>query len=150
MNETIRELLEKSQADYTEVRWEEVFRSRVVFQRDQLIALEATEERGGIVRALVNGAWGIAIFTDLKDLPQKIAEATHLARKAAPYVRDKVHLAETEPVVDRFFGKMERDIRGVSLEEKRRLAGILQQNDPWVSTPRLWRVPCAMRTVSGA
>jgi TldD protein len=122
MNEAIRELLEKSQADYTEVRWEEVFRSRVVFQRDQLIALEATEERGGIVRALVNGAWGIAIFTDLKDLPQKIAEATHLARKAAPHVRDKVHLAETEPVVDRFFGKMERDIRGVSLEEKRRLA----------------------------
>jgi len=122
MNETIRELLEESQADYTEVRWEEVFRSRVVFQRDQLMALEATEERGGIVRALVDGAWGIAIFTDLEDLPKKIAEATHLAKKAAPHVRDKVYLAETEPVVDRFSGEMERDIRGVSLEEKRKLA----------------------------
>ena len=122
MERIFGEALGKAEGYYIEVRWEEVFRSRVVFQRDQLMALEATEERGGIVRALVDGAWGIAIFTDLEDLPKKIAEATHLAKKAASHVRDKVYLAETEPVVDRFSGEMERDIRGVSLEEKRKLA----------------------------
>lgn len=121
MEERIREELRRA-TGYVEVRWEELFRSRVVFQREQLIALEATEERGGIVRALVDGAWAICVFTSLEELPKKIAEATHLAKKAAAHVRDKVALAEVEPVVDRYQGPMERDIRGVSLEEKRKLA----------------------------
>lgn len=122
MEERVRELLRRSTADYTEVRWEEVFRSRVVFQREQLLALEATEERGGIVRALVDGAWGLAVFTDPEELPKKIEEATHLARTAARHVRDKVALAEVNPVEDRYQGPMARDIRGVPLEEKRKLA----------------------------
>lgn len=122
MEERIREAVRKAKADYTEVRWENIFRSRAVFQRDQLVALEATEERGGIVRALVDGAWGIAVFTDPEELPKKIGEATHLARTASRHVRDKVALAVVEPVEDRYQGQMERDIRGVSLEEKRKLA----------------------------
>ncbi len=61
MEEMLREAVMRSPADYTEVRWEEVERSRVAFQRDQLMALEATKEAGGIVRALMNGAWGIAV-----------------------------------------------------------------------------------------
>jgi TldD protein len=122
MEELLRSALSEARADYAEIRWEEVFRSRVVFQRDQLIALEATEERGGIVRALVDGAWGIAVFTNPDELPKKIAEATRLARAAAHHVRDRVALAELEPVEDRYQGPMARDIRGVPLEEKRRLA----------------------------
>ncbi|MGC8963675.1 MAG: TldD/PmbA family protein [Candidatus Bipolaricaulaceae bacterium] len=122
MEDLIREAVGKARADFVELRWEEVFRSRVVFQRDQLITLEATEERGGIVRALADGAWGIAVFTDPKELPKKIEEAVHLARTAAKHVQDKVFLAEVEPVEDRYQGPMERDVRGVLLEEKRKLA----------------------------
>lgn len=122
MEDRVRGPLRKSTADYTEVRWEEVFRSRAVFQREQLMALEASEERGGIVRALVNGAWGIAIFTDPEELPKKIEEATKLAGTAARHVRDKAALAEAKPLEDRYQGQMERDIRGVPLEEKRKLA----------------------------
>ncbi|MEM1544768.1 MAG: hypothetical protein QW734_11420, partial [Candidatus Bathyarchaeia archaeon] len=61
MHEWIKEMVTKGRAEFVEARWEEVFRSRVVFQREQLLALEATEERGGIVRALVDGAWGLAV-----------------------------------------------------------------------------------------
>ncbi|MCS7216792.1 MAG: TldD/PmbA family protein [Candidatus Bipolaricaulota bacterium] len=121
MEGTVRELVRRSRADYTEVRWEEVFRSRVVFQRDQLLALEATEERGGIVRALVNGAWGLAVFTHPEELPKKIEEAVQLARTASRHARDRVALAEVAPVEDRYQGRMGRDIRGVPLEEKRKL-----------------------------
>ncbi|MCS7240061.1 MAG: TldD/PmbA family protein [Candidatus Bipolaricaulota bacterium] len=121
MEACLREVLTRSKADYAEIRWEEIFRSRVVFQREQLLALEATEERGGIVRALVDGAWGLAVFTDLDELSKKIEEATCLARTAARHVRDKVFLAEVEPVEDHYHGQMVRDIRGIPLEEKRKL-----------------------------
>lgn len=122
MEEEIRALVKGARADYAEVRWEEIFRSRVELRRDQLMALEATEERGGVVRALVDGAWGLAVFTEPKELPAKLEEAAHLARTASRHVRDKVSLAEVEPLEDRYTGAMERDIRGVALEEKRKLA----------------------------
>ncbi len=122
MEERLRQAVARSGADYAEVRWEEVWRSRVAFQRDQLLVLEATEERGGMVRALVNGAWGIAIFTDVDEMPRKVEEAVRLARAAAGHVREKVALAPVKPVEARYEGPMARDFRGVSLEEKRRLA----------------------------
>jgi len=122
MEDLVREAVKKVRADFVEVRWETVFRSRVVFQREQLIALEATEEKGGIARALVDGAWGLAVFTDPAEIRKKVEEAIHLARTASRHVQDKVGLAEVEPVEDRYQGPMARDIRGVSLEEKRKLA----------------------------
>ncbi|MBC7093472.1 TldD/PmbA family protein [Candidatus Bipolaricaulota bacterium] len=122
MEAQLREAVRGSRADYTEVRWEEVFRSRVQFQRDQLLALEAGEERGGIVRALVRGAWGIAVFTDPAELPAKVREATELARTASAHVQDPVELSPVDPVEARYEGEMVRDFRGVPLEEKRKVA----------------------------
>jgi len=122
METHVREVLAKSPADYTEIRWEEVDRSRVAFQRDQLMALERSREAGGIVRVLVGGAWGVAVFTDPDDLPRKVGEATQLARAAARHVRNPIRLAEVPPVQDRFFPELKIDFRKVPLEEKRKLA----------------------------
>jgi TldD protein len=122
MEDKLREAVANSHADYTEARWEQVQRSRVAFQRDQLMALDSGEEAGGIVRCLVRGAWGLAVFTDPADLRRKIEEATHLARTASGHVKDPVALAPVKAVVARHEGKMNRDFRGVPLDEKRRLA----------------------------
>jgi len=122
MEDRLREVVAKSGADYTEARWEQVARSRVMFQRDQLLALESGEEQGGIVRCLVKGAWGIAVFTTPSELPRKVEEATELARTASAHVADPVALAPVEPVEARHEGEMKRDPRGVPLKEKRRLA----------------------------
>lgn len=122
MEDRLREAVAKGHADYTEARWEQVTRSRVVFQRDQLMALESGEEAGGIVRCLVRGAWGVAVFTDPDDLPRKIEQATELARTASGHVADPVALAPAERVEARYEGAMKRDFRGVALDEKRRLA----------------------------
>ena len=122
MEDRLREAVAKSHADYTEARWEQVARSRVAFQRDQLMALESGEEAGGIVRCLVRGAWGIAVFTDPAELARKIEEATHLARTASRHVADPVGLAPVERAEARHEGEMRRDFRGVPLDEKRRLA----------------------------
>ncbi len=121
MREYLREELGKVPADYAEVRWEEVQRSRVQFQRDQLLALEASKEAGGIVRALVDGAWGIAVFTDPGEIPVRLREATELARTAARRIRDRISLAPVEPIEDRVEAQLQEDFREVPLEEKRRL-----------------------------
>jgi len=122
MEAELREALRRCPADYAEVRWEELERSRVAFQRDQLMTLERSREAGGIVRALVDGAWGMAVFTDPDEIPRKLLEATQLARAAARKVRDPIRLAEVPPVQDRYLPELELDFREVSLEEKRRLA----------------------------
>jgi len=122
MEDRLRDAVARAGAGYVEVRWEKIFRSRVAFQRDQLIVLEATEEQGGIARALVQGAWGIAVFTNPQEIKAKVEEAMALARAAARHVRERVELAPVKPVEARYEGAMARDFRGVSLEEKRRLA----------------------------
>ena len=122
MEAELHEALRRCPADYAEVRWEELERSRVAFQRDQLMTLERSREAGGIVRALVGGAWGIAVFTDPDEISRKLSEATQLARAATRKVRDPIRLAEVAPVQDRYLPELGVDFREVPLEEKRKLA----------------------------
>lgn len=121
MEAFIREALGSAPADYAEVRWEEVVRSRVQFQRDQLMALESSREAGGIARALVDGAWGIAVFTDPDEIPRKLGEAAELARTSARHIGDRISLAPVEPTVDVVKAELAEDFRQVPLEEKRKL-----------------------------
>ncbi|MGC9529891.1 MAG: TldD/PmbA family protein [Candidatus Bipolaricaulaceae bacterium] len=121
MEAHVREVLAKAKADYAEVRWEKVFHSQVVYQRDQLMNLEASREAGGVARALVGGAWGVAVFTDLDQLAAKVAEAARIARAAAQHVKDPIELAPAEQVRDHYSPEMKQDFRQVPLEEKRKL-----------------------------
>ena len=122
MKAFLKGILERAPGEYAEVRWEEVSRSQVVFQRDQLMVLEASREAGGIVRVLADGAWGIAVFADPKEIPGKLEEAASLTRASAAYVRHKIRLAPVEPVEDVFTVSLDSDFREVPLEEKRKLA----------------------------
>jgi TldD protein len=121
MEANFKEALSKCPADYAEVRWEVLERSRVAIQRDQLLALEHSREAGGVVRALVDGAWGMAVFTDPEEIPEKLVQAATLARSAARKVKDPIRLAEVPPVRDKFLPQLENDFREVPLEEKRKL-----------------------------
>ena len=122
MKANLQEALRNASADYAEIRWEVLERSRVAFQRDQLLALEHSREAGGVVRALVEGAWGMAVFTDPDQIPTKLAEAAELARAAARKVRNPIRLAEVQPVEDKFVPQLAQDFREIPLEEKRKLA----------------------------
>ena len=121
MEANFEESLRKCPADYAEIRWEAVERSRVAFQRDQLLTLERSREAGGVVRALVDGAWGLAVFTAPDQIGEKLKEAAGLARAAARRVRDPIRLAEVPPVQDKFLPALENDFREIPLEEKRKL-----------------------------
>ncbi len=122
MREHLSEVLRTAPGDYAEVRWEEISYSRVHFQRDQLMALESSREAGGIVRVLVDGAWGIAVFTDPDEIPGKLSEAADLARASAKHLKRRIELAPVETVQDVVKAELKEDPRGIPLEEKRALA----------------------------
>jgi len=115
----VREEIAQAKADFVEVRWDELAWSKVAFQRDQLMALEESKEVGGIVRAMVGGAWGVALLTDPAELPTQVEEATRLARMASRHVQEPTGLADVPVEEKRHVAELQEDFRSVPLSRKR-------------------------------
>lgn len=122
MRDQIMRALEGSSADYAEIRVEQEWRAQVQFQRENLENLEASSELGGIVRCLVGGGWGIAVFNSLDQMEERVADACRIARTVSENTSDEVELASVEPVQDEVRVSLEKDPRSVTLEEKQALA----------------------------
>ena len=112
--------IERSKADYTEIRLEREWRTEVAYRREHLENLEASTEFGGIARCLVKGCWGIATFNTLRDLAKRVEEAYEIAKAVARRAAEKIELAEAEPVERELGAQLKRDPRSIPLEEKRR------------------------------
>lgn len=121
MKGTIRKALERSGADYAEVRLEREVRTQVLFRKDRLENVESSSDAGGIVRALVDGGWGFAVFNDPSNLEQKVKEATGAARLVAARTKEKVELAVVPVVEKEVRATLRKDYRKVRLEEKKDL-----------------------------
>jgi predicted Zn-dependent protease len=65
MRDKILSALERSQADYTDIRIERERRTQVAYRGRNLENLEASSELGGVARCLVGGGWGMAVFNSL-------------------------------------------------------------------------------------
>jgi len=121
MRDRILRALEHSDADYAEVRVEREWRTRVAYQGRDLENLEASTELGGIVRCLVGGGWGIAVFNSLDELEARLEEARRIAELVSGRISEKVELAPVEPVQDEVRVSLQKDPRSVSLQEKQAL-----------------------------
>ncbi len=116
---TLREMMEnalrKSNAEYTEIRIEDVTASGASFRGEELDYIASAKTSGGIVRALYKGGWGYAIFNDLSDLDTRVKEACESARLIG---KEESKLAEVEPVIDEMSATLEKDFREIPLSEK--------------------------------
>ena len=73
--------LQRSRADYTEIRVERTWSTAVTFRGRRLESATASEDQGGFVRALhAGGGWGVASFTSLDRLETMVARAGELSR----------------------------------------------------------------------
>jgi len=115
MRERLEDALRKSDAEYADVRIEDVTSSWINFRGRELDSIGSSRTVGGIVRALVKGGWGYATFNDLGDLEQRVQEACESARLVA---QDESHLAPVEPVVDDITATLEKDFREIPLSQK--------------------------------
>ncbi len=120
MKDRLRDALQSSRADYTEIRVERTWSSAVAFRGRRLEAATASEDVGGFVRALTKGGgWGVASFTSLDRLPAMVARATELSR--AVRLDEPIRLAEVQPREADAVLDLDGDVRGVPLAEKKRL-----------------------------
>jgi len=88
----------RDRCQYLEIRVEESASSDLAFQGPDLESLNQRRERGGNVRALVNGAWGFTTFNRLDDLQDHARTAIEQARLVGG---GPVTLAAVAPVVAR-------------------------------------------------
>ena len=116
MREMMENALHKSDADYTEIRIEDVTSSGASFRGEELDSIASARITGGIARALYKGGWGYATFNDLNDLETRVKEACESARLIG---KGESQLAEVEPVVDKVTATLEKDFREVPLAEKK-------------------------------
>jgi TldD protein len=119
MRDQMEEALRSAGADYAEIRIERAERTHIGFRGAELDEIASTSSLGGMVRALVNGGWGIATFNDLSDLSAQAREAAASARLVG---KQSSQLAEVKPV-ERIMPApdMDRDFRGVPLAEKQQV-----------------------------
>jgi TldD protein len=121
MQDRILQAVEDSRADYTEIRVEQAWRSEVLYRGQDLENLEASSEFGGIVRCLVDGGWGIAVFNALDGLEQRVEDAYRIAGIVGRRTSERAELASVEPVRDEVRVSLVKDPRTVSLQEKQSL-----------------------------
>ena len=112
----MEEALRTSNADYTEIRIEEVESSWVTFKGEQLDNIGMSRTLGGMVRALYRGGWGYADFNDVSNLDLRVKEACESARLIGS---ESSKLAEVEPVQDVITAKLDKDFRTVPLSMKK-------------------------------
>jgi len=116
LRERMEKALRKSDAEYTEIRIEDVTSSWASFRGEELDSIGSSKTLGGIVRALVKGGWGYATFNDLNDLEIRVREACEAARLVG---KEESKFAEVEPVVDEITATLEKDFREIPLSEKK-------------------------------
>lgn len=139
MRDRILQALGRSRADYTDIRVQRIWRTVVAYEGRELDTLSTSTEVGGIVRCLVGGGWGIAVFNSLDSLPDRVQDAERIARLVAAEVHEPIHLAPAAPVQDEVLVSLERDPRDVPLQEKQALVErynkiLLDSSDKIVTT----------------
>ena len=131
----VRRALEQSRADYTEIRLEREWRTQVLFQKENLENIESSTEVGGIVRSLVGGGWGIAVFNSLEELEKRVEEAYRIGRAVSAKIGERSSLAPVEPVEDEVRISLKKDFREVPLAQKKEL--VERYNRIMLSVPKV-------------
>ncbi len=134
MREFIRNALDGSTADYTDIRIEKSTRTEIVYEKDRLKNLENSAEAGGIVRSLVDGGWGIASFNRIEELEDSVEEASRIAKTVSFSEGEPVELSEVDTVRDEVKSEMEKDLRSKSVSEKREV--VKKYNDIMLDADR--------------
>ncbi len=127
MRDEIMRALARSRADFTDIRMERTHSTSIRFSGKVLEELGSSVDQGGIVRCLVGGGWGVAVFNSPEQLMQRVEDAERIARVANAETNEKVQLAPVPPVQDEVRVALKKDPRQVPLSEKKAL--IQRYND---------------------
>ena len=138
MRDIMMEALRGHNADYVELRLEELESNHIAYRGRELEDIGSSTAKGGCARAYINGAWGFVTFTRAEDLRQKVALAVQQARLASG---EGGSLARGDPVEAIIPPVLETDPFTVSLDRK---VGLMEEY-----VEALWSVPSLQSTSLG-
>ena len=123
MLDILSKCLEKSVADYVEMRHHRRESLAIVIKDGKVDALNNGAVEGVCVRVLVNKSWGLASTTilDRKNIEKALKEATSLAKASKPAKKREVNLAEVKSHKADYATPMKKDPRKADKEELVRL-----------------------------
>ncbi len=118
MKDKLRDLCQKLPVDYAEVRVQEGVGTSVRYSGKDLEDIGERTERGGCVRVLKNGGWGMASFNDVDE----IEKYARLAVEQAELVGGtKFDLAPAGPFEAEYRTVVDSDPTDVSLADKQQM-----------------------------
>jgi TldD protein len=116
VKDRLLDALKRSRADYADVRFDIEDATAMGYRGKEFDSVSTSKCAGGVVRACTNGGWGVAVFDSLDDLGGKVEDAS---RAAALVGRERTELALGDEPADAVLpANMDRDFRGVSLDDK--------------------------------
>jgi TldD protein len=126
MKDRLADALRGARADYTEIRLERTWATAVAFRGSRLEGATSAVELGGMVRCLNRGrGWGIATFTGADQIRPMVSRAHELSLTVV--LDAPIRLAEIPVRAEDHLNDLDGDVRGVPLEEKRRMLERLNQ-----------------------
>ncbi len=115
MKQRLQEALKHCKADYADIRFETQEGSSFTFRGKEQEGASVAFTQSGIVRACINGGWGIVPF----DMPDDLEEKLDTACKFASLVgKEKTMIADGPVCTEDFHAQLKDDFRGHSIDEK--------------------------------
>ncbi len=119
MFDKLRKIIDNTNADYIDIRYEEKKDTVITFNGKELSNIGTNTTDGYVVRVLKNGGMSSIAFTKESDADKAVKIAVENAEVIAKHKKDKpVKLAKTEVAKEKFIPELKEDPRNVSIDEK--------------------------------
>ena len=118
MLDKLKNMLEKIDADYADIRYEIKKNSSIVFDGKKLLEIGSNSTDGFIIRVLKNGGMSSISFTKEKDAEKAIQTVQENAKLVSSKIQKPISLAKVEAVQETFLPEQKEDPREISIEEK--------------------------------
>jgi TldD protein len=122
MKDKLAAMAARLSAVYTDIRYEENRKTRILYEGRKLTEVTSTASSGGHVRAYADGGKAISSFSDA-ERAGPIAESTCASASLVGKLRErKLRLVDAPAITDSFLLSPEKDPRTIPLKEKIELA----------------------------
>jgi TldD protein len=118
MFDRLKRILEKTDADYADLRYEIKKSTGISFQGKDLTHIGSNSTDGYVLRVLKDGGMSSVVFTQESDADKAVRTAVENAILISKNVKKPVQLAKTEIVKDDFLPPLKEDPRKIPLPGK--------------------------------
>lgn len=118
MLDILKNKIDKIKEEYSDIRWEDNYLTRIVYSGKELKYIGSSLMSGGHIRVLCNGGIGTNSFNNINNLDKYIDISSKAAKIMSTNTGKKIKLSPYNPVVDKITVKPKIDPRDISLEDK--------------------------------